>query len=246
MRNLADAAYKGSHTVDALGVEMFPMNTVYGCCIDRGSDITIVCPTAVTEAGIGNFAYYLALIGGFNYVSKEIEIYVDDPTSFYIISDPQKNEHLAQYLADVKRLSAGKNGWTIFIISSETKKNADINLLTSANANTGRPSTILDSAGFDRFYNVASGNIKEDFNIITDLNQLRPAGPKNVSVIIGGGIDTNAFTIRTFSELVVWDTRYMALAKTLATDMALTLGESYGEMKTDPDKLKESGFGYQY
>lgn len=248
LRNLADAAPKGTHAVDNIVVEMFPLNTAYGCCIDRGSDITIVCPTAVTEAGIGNFGYYLALIGGFNYISKEIELDVDETTSFYIISDRKKNEHLVQYLEDVKRLSAGKNHWTIFIISSETRKDADIHFLTAANANTGRTSTIIDQqydrTAFNSVYESVSTDVKEEFNIRCDLNQLRPAGPKNASVIIGGGTDTNAFTIRIFSELLVWDTRYMALAKTLATDIALTLGESYGEKMTDQTILKESGFGY--
>lgn len=38
--------------------------TSYGCKIDRGSDVTIVSTSSVSEAGIGHFAYYLALYGG--------------------------------------------------------------------------------------------------------------------------------------------------------------------------------------
>ena len=64
LRNLATAQFQGSHFQDQLVVETFPLNIDYGCCINRKSDITIVCPTAVSEAGVGNFAYYLALIGG--------------------------------------------------------------------------------------------------------------------------------------------------------------------------------------
>ena len=245
LRNLANAESRGKHSVDQLAVEMFPHNTIYGCCIDRKSDITIVCPTALSEAGIGNFSYYLALTGGFNYISKEVEEDVDDPASFYIISDQQRNGSLAQYLADVKRLSSGKGRWTIFVISSETAKDADIHFLTNANAHTGRETTIVDQIGFDRLYSMATTDLEEELGIKSDLNQLRAAGPKNVSVIAGGGMDTNTFTIRIFSELIVWDTRYMAVAKTLATAMSLTLGESYGETMTDPVILKESGFGYQ-
>lgn len=245
LRNLATAAPKGSQAVDQIAVEMFPHNTDYGCCIDRGADITIVCPTALSEAGIGNFAYYLALIGGFNYISKEVDMDIDDPTSFYIISDPRKNEQLAHYLADIRRLSSDRDHWTIFLISSETKKDADIHFLTCANAHTDRTSTVIDSYGFDRLYEKVTSHLEKELCINSDLNQLRPAGSKNAAVIIGGGVDTNAFTIRIFSELIVWDVRYMALAKTLATDIAMTLSKSKGDNISDSAILKESGFGYQ-
>ncbi|MDE5607535.1 MAG: protein kinase [Muribaculaceae bacterium] len=245
LRNLAGAESRGKHSTDQLAVEMFPHNTVYGCLIDRQSDITIVCPTALSEAGIGNFSYYLALIGGFNYISKEVDEDIDDPASFYIISDQQRNGALAQYLADVKRLSAGKDRWTIFVISSETAKDADIHFLTDANAQTGRRTTVVDAIRFDRFYSMAATDLYDELGIKSDLNQLRAAGPKNVSVIAGGGMDANTFTIRIFSELIVWDSRYMAVARTLATAMALTLGDSCRETMTPTAVLKESGFGYQ-
>ena len=211
LRNLANAAPKGSQAVDQIVVEMHPRNTDYGCYIDRGSDITIVCPTALSEAGIGNFTYYLALIGGFNYISKEVDIDIDDPTSFYIISDPQKNEQLANYLADIRRLSSDRDHWTIFLISSETKKDADVHFLTCANVHTERTSTVIDSYGFDRLYEMVTADLKDELDINSDLNQLRPAGPKNAAVIIGGGVDANAFTIRIFSELIVWDARFLHL-----------------------------------
>ena len=245
LRNLATAASRGSNAPDRLVVEMFPQNTTYGCCIDRGSDITIVCPTALSEAGIGNFAYYLALIGGFNYISKEVEEDIDDPTSFYIIPDKRKGGSFENYLSDLKRLLAGKNKWTIFLISSETKKEADIHFLTTANIHTNRSTTILDQDGFDHLYNMVTREMEDTLGIKTDINRYRPAGPKNVSVIIGGGIETNAFTIRIFSEMMVWDTRYMAVAKTLAEAIDHTLSTSNGKQMPDTATLKESGLGYQ-
>lgn len=245
LRNLATAASRGSNAPDQLVVEMFPQNTTYGCCIDRGSDITIVCPTALSEAGIGNFAYYLALIGGFNYISKEAEEDIDEPTSSYIIPDKRKSGSFKNYLSDLKRLSAGKNKWTIFLISSETKKEADIHFLTTANIHTNRSTTILDQDCFEHLYNMVTRELEDTLGIKTDLNRYRPAGPKNVSVIIGGGTETNTFTIRIFSELMVWDTRYMAVAKTLAEAITHTLSASNGKQMTDTAILKESGLGYQ-
>ncbi|MCH5346663.1 MAG: two pore domain potassium channel family protein [Muribaculaceae bacterium] len=244
LRNLATAEVNGTHALDQLVVEMFPYNTPYGCCIDRRSDITIVCPTGVSEAGAGNFAFYLALIGGFNYISKEVEPDVDDPTSYYIINDENKNEHLKQYLADLKRLSSGEDRWTVFIISSESKKENELHFLTKANAKTGRESTVTDAEAFNRLWNMVTTDLKEETGITADLNELRPVGPKNVAVRIGAGETTNAFTIRVSSEFLVWDTRNILAAKSLAQSLALTLGQSYAEKMTDPRLLKESGFGY--
>lgn len=244
LRNLATAETQGSHFHDQLVVEMFPVNADYGCCIDRGSDTTIVCPTAMSEAGVGNFAYYLALIGGFNYISKEIEPNLDEPTSYYIVGDESKNEMLKQYLSDLRRLSQGENRWTIFIISSESKKENELHFVTKANSKTERESTILDSEGFDRLWHSMATDLKEETGITADLNELRPVGPKNIGVILGGGETTNAFTIRISSEFLVWDTRYMAVAKCLAQNIAMTLGDSFAEKMTDEKVLKQSGYGY--
>lgn len=244
LRNLATAETYGTHFQDQLVIEMFPLNTEYGCCIDRGSDITIVCPTALSEAAVGNFAFYLALIGGFNYISKEIDSNIDDPTSFYIISDEEKNSQLINYLKDLRRLSKGENHWTIFIISSESRQENELHFVTKATSKTGRESSILDMDGFERIWHNVTTDLEGIVGVKADLNELKPVGTKNVAILIGGGESTNAFTIRVASAFLVWDPRYMMLAKELATEIAMTLGESYGEYMTDEKKLKKSGFGY--
>lgn len=242
LRNLATAETSGTHSVDQLVVEMFAKNTPYGCCIDRGSNITIVCPSAINEAGIGNFAYYLALIGGFNYISKETDTDIDEPISYYIIPDNAHDDNLEAYIADLQRLDArGNDRWTIFMISSDKKKATQLHFLTSANANTGRESTVIDTESFDSLYKKISTTLDENFRIKSDLNELRPAGPKNASVRIGGGIDSNAFTIRISSEIVVWDPHYVAIAR----DIASALGDIATNAPTPNATLKQSGCNYQ-
>lgn len=231
-----------SHPVDQLVVEMFPKNTLYGSCINRNSKITIVAPSAVNEAGMGNFAYYLALIGGFNYISKEIDPTPDEPSSYYIISNNNGSENLELYLSDLRKLSSSKDHWTIFLTISENKKDADIHFITKANPKTGIPKTILDQVGFEKLYDVISAALEER-GIKCDLDEYRPVGPKNVSVRIGGGTTVNAFSIRIFYDILVWDNHTIALAKTFADSINETIG--------DPDKaasseiLKERGLEYQ-
>ena len=50
-------------TNDSFVVEHFPINRSYGCCINRGSNVTIVSPSGVTEIGVSWYAYYLAKLG---------------------------------------------------------------------------------------------------------------------------------------------------------------------------------------
>ena len=245
LRNLATAETRGAHAHDQLVIEMFPYDTCYGSCIDRGSNITIACPTSYSEAGIGNFSYYLALIGGFNYISKEVEPNVDEPASYYLIDEKITSAERAVYLADLRRLAGkGKERWTIFLISTEGQKEESLHFITRAYDTTGRASSIIEAEDFNRMWSAMSGAVQEQFALLSDLDVYRPIGPKNAAVHIGGGVDTNAFTIRIASELVVWDERYMAVAKTLAEAINTTVG--------NPDKAadlsllkKETGLEYQ-
>jgi hypothetical protein len=72
--------------------------------------------------------------------------------------------------------------------------------------------------------------------------ELRPAGPLNIAVKLGGGESVNAFTIRVASEFVVWDTRYIAVAKAMAD----AINETVATKANNPDleSLKECGYGY--
>ena len=245
LRNLATAEGRGKHSFDQLAVEMFPYNRdSYGCAVDRGSKITIACPSSVDEAGIGNFGFYLALIGGFNFISKEIEPDIDEPVSFYLVDESKLSSERDEYVKELKSLSVGRDKWTIFLISSERDSEFGLHFITKANAKTGRDSTIIDQPEFEKLYASISEKLGNDFDIKSELDtDYRPAGPKNIAVKIGGGIDTNAFTIRLSSEIAVWDPRYIQICKEMAKAINGIIGD--GTTKTNEERLKEPGFGYQ-
>ena len=70
--NLATTQTIDERPQDKLAVEHFIVNKPYGYYINRGSKVTIISPSSLADAAIGNFSYYLAMIGGFNYVSEII------------------------------------------------------------------------------------------------------------------------------------------------------------------------------
>ena len=137
LKNLAEAISEEEHPEDRFVVEHYPLNRPYGCCINRQSHITIVATSSCVENGTGWFTYYLAKFGGFNYVSKDIEVDPDELDSFYNLTDEplyEKNprsaydarkdkEALAMldlketnrraFLNDLCTLVAGNDNWVI-------------------------------------------------------------------------------------------------------------------------------------
>jgi voltage-gated potassium channel len=93
--NLAVTQPIDEHPQDKLAVEHFLVNRPYGCCIDRNSKITIVSPSSLADPCIGNFSYYLALIGGFNYISRELGE-LRPYRSYYSFAD-RNNQKFSQF-----------------------------------------------------------------------------------------------------------------------------------------------------
>ena len=83
LANLASTERIADKPQDRLVVEHFPLNREFGCCLDRKSDVTIVALAAAGQIGAGNMAFSIAAMGGFNYVSKEIEPYPEQIFGFF-------------------------------------------------------------------------------------------------------------------------------------------------------------------
>ena len=241
---------------DRLVVEHFPLNTEYGCFLDRKSNVTIVSPT--TTLGTGNSAFSLAAMGGFNYVSKEIEPYPDEPFSFYLMS--KKNLKLIgdyslkedvesqalHYINDLKRLKKnseerGQKHWFIFVLGTTKSIDCQVHLwrlATDKNNVMGNRisvnerqygSTVLqeDEEKLQQIFseiqeklNGRSVTIKGvEQNIVTNLdnnNLLTGVFPSNIMCRVGGGIDSNALTIRLGYEITVFSTSHLLILKDMA------------------------------
>lgn len=246
LRNLATAAARGRQANDQLVIEMFPLNTAYGVCVDRHSNVTIVCPTAESEAGIGNFSYHLALIGGFNYVSKEVKPNIDEPDSFYFIDKDESShsEDKKTFLKDLKRVAGeGEDKWVIIMIESRNYEDLIFQFQTKAYPKTGRESTILNEKAFSNLWKEFESVIDEDFCMKSNLNILKPAGEKNLAIRLGGGEYLNAFTIRVSSEFSTWNPFYLKVAQRIAIIINSTIGEP--DYKITEKLLKEQGYGFQ-
>lgn len=149
LKNLADA--NGNAADEQFVVEMFPKNRPYGCCINRDSKVTIVCPRGYSRVGIGWYGYYLSKLDGFNYVCKSIEIDPNELDSYYNLSDEplynrvpsseytskdtealkmleKKKKSRATYFGDIKALADKKDSWVIILADHQKNEENSFDL----------------------------------------------------------------------------------------------------------------------
>lgn len=235
-------------------VEHFVRNTAYGCKIDRGSNITIVSTSSVSEAGIGNFAYYLALFGNFNYVSKEVEVDPDEPFSYYNISNEKGDLNIAAFLADIRAMAQPEKNWVIFLLSASGAEEpvypTQIHWLHGAKRGdsgyTDSNITVKDTARYDAMVQEASALLQNEYGLASDQQQYHTAGSK---MYIGRHVGTddnrrevNAFTLRMAFSVTVWDDRRIAIAHSIASVMSRSL---LGHELVAQDHWKSKGIGYK-
>lgn len=207
---------------DALAVELCVRNTSYGCYIDRGSKITIVNPSSVVDPVIGHFAYYLALIGSFNYISRETG--VKRPyKSFYLFEDENYEKHLPEYMADLRRLTdrEGAFCWTILACSGAL----DVSHPTQFHFSTGRPKGdesfegegfyVKDMSAFKQFYHHFSQIVKERYGLASDHNlYYEICSPKLYASKLNQ--EVSVLALRIAWAVTAWNSNSIAIAKELA------------------------------
>lgn len=204
--NLAAMHPEEDNPADRLVLTHQMINTPYGCFIDRGSKITVVSTSSALETLTGWFTHNLAIVGGFNLISKEIEPNLGDFDSFAamtevlkvngytydeLMKDKHKNaEKLKQYrqkednrkefLKDLRSVCKGKDSWLIFINTSiMSKSNTDEFHFTMSKANGNQP-MVLD-ANLDQYERLVT-NFAEmvhsefDFSAVQSSRYPLPAG----------------------------------------------------------------------
>ena len=222
VRNLASTMPIDGKPIDKLVIETFPLNTPYGCCIDRGSKVTIVATSNYTEAATGTFAYYLAQIGGFNYVSKEIELDMLNPITYYNITDEQADANLPLFLGDINRLANTDDHWVLFILAASgggeptypTQFHYIIGKAKGDETYDDPRITIKNIPVFDAMYKDLSDAVEQQFSLTSDCQKYHTCtSPKNIARHIKC---PNAFTIRIAWSVLCWDYRYLQIAQTMA------------------------------
>lgn len=246
--NLAKAYSPEDEPADRVVVVACPHNTSYGCCIDRGSKVTIVSTSGYDEPITSWVAYHLAKIGGFNYVAKEVELDVDHPESFYNVADPHSDNNIEAFIEDVSRLSSRPGSWVIpmaFCIGPKTRFHK-IHLCFNKRSNSGFDGdvcTVRDHARFEQFAADFSDVMENDFQMPVDRNEYFGITKTNLLHQIEC---PDGFAIRVECHAIYFSSDRMAKIKAMADIINRHLEPGVdkpipAEMMTRPD----DGFGYR-
>lgn len=248
--NMAVTQPQEEHPQDRLAVENFMANTSYGCCIDRGSNITIVSPSSMIDPSIGNSAFYLAKIGGFNFISRDYG--VKRPyKSFYIFSSENDVENLDDYYTDLKRLTARENSWAFALLVASGAK--EPKLPTHIHLGIGGAKgdetyecadpLVTDIKTYDEWWRHMAQEMEEKYGMISDHQ--RYYASDNVRLFarhLRKVQDVNCVTVRFDWAYICWDSRRIAIMKTFADTINKYICQK-SEIVYDPDlKVKTAGF----
>lgn len=248
--NMANAMNAADEPEDKIVVINYKKNTPYGCCIDRGSKVTIVSTSGYTEPATSWFAYHIAKIGGFNYVAKEIELDPDNPITYYNIENEDACPNMRLFLDDINSLSAKPGSWVIPILGAIGLKSRPEQFHFCYNSTKhdasyeDTKSRVKDFAIFDKLYNEISSMLSTSFNYTCDKNKWYAVGSNNIAHHIKAD---NVFTLRVECFVWMFDNRYMAIIKSLAEEMSKVL-EPDIEKPIPPEMLKRiigKDFGMQ-
>lgn len=247
--NLAATQPADQHPEDRLVIEHYQLNRPYGICIDRGSTVTIVSPSSLVDPIMGYFSYYLAKIGGFNYVSREIGE-IRPYKSFYLIDKADEPPFLKEYMEDLNRFAAVDGSWIITLLAASganepeypTQFHFTYGGEKGDETYNGENLTVHDIETFDSLYRDLSSRLEKEFGYISDCQRYHDsANPKLFVRHLEHPEKTNALMLRIAWKVTCWDMRRIQIAKTISDTFATYL---LGAIKPYSDELKKKGMGY--
>ena len=271
MKNLAEAMSLEDRPDDRYVVSTCAINTSYGCCIDRGSKVTIVCPVGFSDTGTGWFCYYLAKFGGFNYVCKELEVDADELDSFINLSDEPlydkktREEHMkakdkyalkildikekrrADFIADIKKLNRGEDSWIIMVAAHIKSSDNCTDFHFTHSRKDGAQSTLNNIETYSRMFTRFSEEMLRDLKLTSvDASQRYPFLKKNIAYRLREkeGLKCNLFSLHPSTDLMIFDIKKMLYAYRMAIIFSEELDNGKGVEQSDVKDFSSTIFGF--
>ena len=245
--NLSSTATPEEKVTDLLAVEHFPVNTVYGQCIDRHSKVTIFSPSNIVDPIIGWWAYYLAKIGGFNYVSREVGE-TRPYNSFYLY----KNDGTIgreECMADLNRLVDSEDKWVFSILAasggSEPAYPTQFHFTYGAKKGDETyddPNiTLNDIPSFDALYKEFAALLETNYSLSADCQRYHTNAS---AAYFARHLEhkVNAVALRVAWSVTVRDARAIQIAQSLAQSINRNINRTDNP---DAPELKIKAIGYE-
>ena len=249
--NLASTIPVERQANDRLAIEHFPLNRPYGVCIDRDSRVTIVSPTSFVDASGGIFSFYLALIGGFNYISCEKGQTLPYRSLFTLKKGVEYSQAEKAYFEDLSNLMNKPDSWSFDILPAsgaqeieyDTQFHFGIGNAKGDESFEGADLLVKDVARYKRFFDVFSEKIQTNFEMLCDNGKYHATNnPALWMRQLGLPPDSNSVVTRIAWSAMLWNDKRLMIAQTLADTINQVILE-----KTNveiPVVLKQKEIGY--
>ncbi len=246
--NLATTRPMEEQAEDKLAVEHFPINRPYGCCINRGSKITIMNAIACTDAITGWAAFYLAKIGGFNYICREIG--VARPFKSYYLHDGEDSiPYLKEYMDDLRSLAPNEDCWVITLMASSGALEPALptQIHWTYGANKGDETyndpniTIHNISTFDKLWKDISAELKNKFGLDSDCQRYHNNSSQRLYVR-QWSYKINAIGLRIAWSEMCWNTKSLHILQTIAERINQVINNTFNPKV---EELESAGIGYE-
>lgn len=245
--NLSATIPIAKNPLDNLAVEHFVFNRPYGVMIDRKSPFTIVATSSYIDDCTVFFAYYLAKIGGFNFISREFGVKAPY-RSFYVITNDDPADGFREYMEDLEMLLSRPGAWSLtYLIASganDPEYPTQIHFGTgNAKGVTTTGDLITDKPRFEAFVADVAPTLEENYGIKSDTGLYHATNaPKLYLRQLHRPQPGNDIIMRIAWSAALWDPNRILIAKTLADSINRQILGLPGN--PDDSDLKERRIGY--
>lgn len=248
--NLATTIPSDRMAPDKLAIEHFIVNRPYGCFINRGSAITIVAPSSSWDPAIGYYAYYLAKLGGFNLVSRELGI--SRPyRSFYNQTYTENVPGLEEFMGDLNSVAIGSESWVITLLPASganepefpTQFHIEYGGVKGDESFSGTDLLVKDIDKADALFTDIEGTMENTYGFKTDRQRYHNTSSPNLFFRkLENSKKVNGFVLRIAWSVFLWNSRKMEIAKTLADVLNRDIRQNKCQLFDDEMNVK--GIGY--
>lgn len=223
--NLAATIPVEAKPMDRLAVEHFPFNRSYGCCIDRGSRVTIIASASIVDAAGGTFAFYIALMGGFNFIGREIGNRTIYRPVYIKKDDVEYTDSEKEYFKDLEKLVDKPDSWSfdIFPASGAQELEYDTSFHFGIGNGKGVESfegddlLVNDIETYKKFYAAFAETMEENFGLLCDSGRYHSTAIKTMwRRKLDVPKDLNAVVLRIAWSTLLWNDKRLLIAKTIA------------------------------
>lgn len=249
LTNTAIMQHFNEHPQDRIAVEHFTLNTVYGQCIDRGSKVTIFSPSNIVDPVMGWWSYYLAMIGGFNYISRELG-QTRPYLSYYSYKPELKIPGNEEFMADMNRLANSEDCWVFSLLPSQGHQEPLCPTqfhfhygLKKSNFSYSDPDVVLnDTTTYKILYQSISEMLSKNYSLSTD-NQVYYGSNNPAFFARHLNKKVNAPSLRVAWSVTCWDMNAIKIAR----DIAECINKEILHLEGNPDipELKVKDIGYR-